>query len=217
MNPSVQQKLDTFFSQYECFKYKKGRIIISGDVMPKGVVYLKEGVVRNYSISAQGEKITLNIYKSPSFFPMSWVLNDSLNSSYYEAITDVAIYISPRKKFLSYIEKENSVLLDLLKRIYKGLDGYFQRMEYLMIGNAKARLISELVIIAKRFGEKEESKKSVKIKFTQQELSSQTGISRETISRELGKLAKKNLVAYKDSVLVIKDLENLEEELWSLN
>lgn len=213
MDIDVQKKLDNFFGKYKIQKYKKGEILIKADDEPSGVFYLKEGIVKMYAISSNGEELTINIYKPHSLFPMSWVFNNTISNHYYEAVTPVTVWKAPKKRVLNFLQKEPSILLDLLRRIYRGLEGYFMRMEYLMKGNAEARLITELLISAKRFGEKLGSSTLVKLKLTEKDLASQSGIARETVSREIKKLKEKNLINFKKGSLVIYDLQKLEEEV----
>ena len=85
------------------------------------------------------------------------------------------------------------------------------RMTYLMAGNAYARLITELLIQAKRFGTKNES--TVEIKVSEKDLAALSGMSRETISREIKVLKEKSLVTFNKNILIINDMNQLEEEL----
>lgn len=213
MTQSVQEKLDKFFERYHKNFYGSKEILISADQEPSGVFYLKEGVVRMYAVSSQGEEVVINIYRPVSFFPMQWVLNGSTSHYYFEALSDVKVIKAPKEEFLRFLESENDVLMDLLKRIYKGLDGYFSRMEYLMSGSAQARLITEIIISAKRFGVKRESGVSINMKITEKDLAAQTGVARETVSREIHKLKDKNLISFEGGNLTVKDLPKLEEEL----
>jgi CRP-like cAMP-binding protein len=166
-----------------------------------------------YSISSQGEELSINIYKPTSFFPMAWVLNDTISHFYFETVTPVTIYRAPKEEFLVFLKTHPDVLFNLVQRIYKGLDGYFTRMEYLMSGNAEARLITELIIYAKRFGQKTDKGIEVNFQLTEKDLASQTGITRETVSRQLSKLKEKGLIEFKKKTLTVKDLSMLEEEL----
>ena len=213
MNQDVKKKLDNFFEKYHRSTYGAKEILISADQEPPGVFYLKEGVVRMYAVSSQGEEVVINIYRPTSFFPMSWVLNDSVSHYYFEALTEVKVIKAPKDEFLNFLESEGDVLMDLLKRIYKGLDGYFSRMEYLMSGSAQARLITEIIISAKRFGVKNEKGILVNMKFTEKDLAAQTGVARETVSREIHKLKEKGLIYFVGGSLIVKDLSKLEEEL----
>lgn len=213
MDSDVSKKLDNFFQQYKSKNYKRHEILIRASDEPAGLFCLKEGVVRQYTISSSGEELTINVFKPVSMFPMVWIVNDSIGTHYFEAMTDVTVWVAPKKDVLEFLKKESDILFDLVKRIYKGLDGYFMRMENLMLGSAQARLIAEFLIYARRFGEQQENKVQVNFKLTEKDLAAQSGVARETVSREIQKLKQKGLISFEKNILVINDLHKLEEEL----
>lgn len=213
MDADIEIKLEKFFRQYKAKKYKRREILIRAAEEPDGLFFLKEGVVRQYAISAKGEELTINVFKPFSFFPMAWIVNDSISPHFFEAMTAVSVWIAPKKDVLRFIKKEPDTLLYLIKRIYKGLDGYFIRMEHLMLGSAQARLIAELLIYARRFGEKKETQIHINFKITEKDLAAQSGIARETVSREIQKLKQKGLVDFEKNRLTIIDIRRMEEEL----
>ncbi len=216
MNIEARNKLEMFFSNYNKHKYKPKELLIRADEEPTGVYYLTDGIVRMYAVSSQGEEVVINVYRAISFFPMAWILNDLVSHYYFEAVTPVTVTKAPKEEFLKFLKSEPEVLFDLLQRIYKGLDGYFLRMEYLMSGTAQARLIAEILIYAKRFGSEEKGKIIVGVKLTEKDLASQTGIARETVSREIHKLKDKGLIDFDKNILTVKSLVGLEDELMAL-
>lgn len=212
MDKEIEKKVEAFFDRYKKQTYRKGEILVRADDAPSGVFYLTEGQVKMYFISRKGDEIVLNIFRPVSFFPMSWAINQTDNTYYYEAMTEVALSRAPREDVISFIKRNPEVMYDLLSRLYRGIDGIFSRMAYLMAGNANARLISELIIAAKRFGGKA-ADGSVTIAITEKDLGTQTGLTRETISREMKVLKDKNIVTFQKNKLVIHGLAKLEDEL----
>ncbi len=212
METSIQKKLDAFFNQFKTQAYKKGEILIRADENPAGVFYLKKGKVKMYAISKKGDELVLNIFKPYSFFPMSWAINQTQNKYFYEAMTDLELCRVPKDTAIKFIKNTQDVLYNLLSRVYKGTDGLLTRMAYLMSGSAYARLITELLIVSKRFGRVEKGNITV-LTITEKELGTQTGMSRETISREIKNLKDKGLVSLERNRLIIKDIKRLEEEI----
>ena len=210
----MAKKIDNFFSQYKLQKYRKGDILVRADDDPPGIFYLKEGVVKRYSISQNGEELVLNIFRPISFFPMSWAINGTSSPHYYEAMTAVEVWRAPKDDVDKFVRANPDVMYDLLSRIYRGLEGYMMRIEYLMAGNAQARLLTELLIYAKRFGEKQSDKTIIKLKLTEKDLASQTGIARETVSREIQKLKQLGLIAFKNNQVTIEDMKGMEQLLF---
>jgi CRP-like cAMP-binding protein len=86
------------------------------------------------------------------------------------------------------------------------------RMTYLMAGNAYARLLTELIIQAKRFG-KQQADGKIMIKVSEKELAAQSGMTRETVSREMKTVKEKGLIVTEKGQLLLTDIASLEEEL----
>jgi len=205
VDAKIQKKLDDFFKQFKHQKYKKGEILIRADDNPPGIFYLKSGYVKEYAISKKGDELVVNIFKPISFFPMSWAINSTPNMYFFEAVTDLEVWRVPKDKALEFIKINPDVLYDLLSRVYKGIDGLLIRMTYLMAGNAYARLITELIIFAKRFG--------TSYHISEKDLAASSGMTRETVSREMKMLKNKGLVSFQKGKLLIKDINGLEGEL----
>jgi CRP-like cAMP-binding protein len=211
MSNQVQSEIDIFFKQFKHHQFKKGEIIIRVDDDPGGVFYLTEGKVKQYAISAKGEELVLNIFKPVSFFPMSWAINDTFNAYYYEALEDLEIWKAPRQDVVDFLKSNPSVLFDLLSRVYKGTDGILMKMVHLMSGEAYSRVVTELLIEAKRFGKKSGS--AVELTISEKDIASQAGMARETVSREMKILKDKGLVTFNKNILIINNLDDFENEL----
>lgn len=212
MNPQISRKLESFFCKYKKQQYRKGEILVRADDDPSGVFYLTEGQVKMYLISRKGDEVVLNIFRPIAFFPMTWALNNTKNLYYFEAMTEVELRRAPRDEVIEFLNNNPDVMYDLLGRVFKGIDGLLTRMAYLMSGNANVRLISELIISAKRFGQQAQDG-SLVVTLTEKDLGTQTGLTRETISREMKVLKDKGVVTFQKNQLIIHSVALLEEEL----
>lgn len=213
MNSQVAIKLDAFFTKFKRQTYRKGEILIRADENPLGIFYLKNGRVKNYIISKKGEEVILNIFKPISFFPMSWAVNQTENIYYYEAMTDIEVWRAPKDETVGFIKNNTDVLYDLVKRIYLGMDGLLMRMSYLMSGTAYERLIGEIIILARRFGEMDKKTGRISINIKEKDIAAESGMSRETVSRTMKILKDKKLTVYKSNQLIVESIKSLEEEL----
>ena len=211
MDVNVLSKVEHFFSRFATKNYKKGEILVRADENPTGIFFLKKGIVKQYAISLKGDELVVNLFKPRAFFPMSWAMNDADNSYYFEAMSPVELCKAPREDVLRFVKENPDVLYDLLSRVYLGTDGLQLKMTYLMAGNAGARLLTELIILSNRFGEGKTS--NILIEISEPELSSMTGLTRETISREFKKLKEKKIITYAKNQLTISSLKLLSEEL----
>lgn len=214
MDP-ITKKVENFFTSLKQQTYKKGEIIIRADDNPTGVFYIKNGIVKQYAISKKGEEIVVNIFKPASFFPMSWAINNTQNTYYYEALSETTIFRASKDSTLAFLKDNPDIQYDLLCRVYKGVDGLLTRMVYLMSESAYDRLIVELLIHLKRLGQKDGN--GYRAEIIERDLASRSGMTRETVSRELKKLNNKGLLKLSHNILTVPDIDLLEKELSNTN
>lgn len=215
MQPKIQKLLQLFFNKFELQSFAKGDKIIEPD-QDQRIFFLILGTVKMFSLSKEKAELTLNIYKPYALFPLSLILNKKRNKYTFSALTKVQGYFAPKKDFEFFVRNNPDVLFDLLKRIYLGLDGFFMRLEALLSGDAKLRVLTQLIIYARRFGTNSQNVITFDWHMTHQELASQTGLARESVSRQMKKLQDKGLIGYLGKKLFIYDFLKLEKELKNL-
>lgn len=209
----IPGKIQAFFAAYPQISVKKGAYLKPIDTKPEGVFLLKQGVVRCFAFSKEGAELTINMFKPISFFPVGWAINHSDDNYAYQAMTDVKVCLAPQKEFEVFLKNNPDVVYDLLRRIYKGLDGYFLRMEALLTTSPYFRTVVQLAICTRRFGVLEDKK--YKVGITHAHLASLAGLSRETVTREMKKLIRQKIVSYEGKKLHVLNLSRLEDQLLS--
>jgi len=212
MQPDIAKKIEAFFADYRLRKYAKGQVLMLNGDTPDDVFYLVEGQVKVYDVTYKGDEIILNVFKPPAFFPMSLAIHKGENSYIYEAETDVQLRQAPADKVVAFVKENPDVMFDLLSRVYRGTDGLLGRMAHLMASSAKRRLMYELLVSARRFG-KQATDDSCTVPFNEKEIGARAGLTRETVSREMAKLKKENLVTVRAKDTVIHNLAVLEKKL----
>lgn len=209
---SASEKIVSFIKPFPRVVFRKGEFLLSPYVKPAGIFFLTSGIVRMCNSSKKGDEVIINVYKPISFFPLGWLLNDTENTFFFEAVSLVRTSVVPKPTVRDFLEHEPGVTYDLLQRIVRGLDGYFLRVEGLMSGDARMRVVIQLVLQARRFGKK--TREGDVLEMTHQTLASLSGLSRETVTREIGKLQKQGKILYRNKTLVIPNIELLEHEIF---
>lgn len=212
MDPEVANKIQDYFGQYKLHKYKKGQILIFAGDKPEYIYNLVSGKVKQYDVTYRGDEIILNVFKPMAFFPMSIVINNTDNPYFYEAEEDIEVRQAPIKQTVEFIKSNPDIVFNLLSRVYMGTDGMLGRMAHLMSSTAQSRLIYELVIECRRFGAQNKDG-SCTISVNETDLGARSGLSRETINREMRKLKEKGIIEINRNKIVIKDLAELEKKL----
>jgi CRP/FNR family transcriptional regulator len=212
--PDSKIKLfEVFFSQFQLRTYKQGEMLIRADDDPQGIFCLTKGYVRQYIISDLGMELTLNILQPISYFPMIWAINSTPNVYYYEALTSVEVGRAPKQQVIEFIKDKPGLILELMSELLKRYTESLTRIEHLVFSDAYRRVISVLIYLAQHFGEKSGNHIVVKHRFTHQDIATLVGVARETVSIELTKLAKSELVEFVDRAMIFRDLTKLKQEL----
>lgn len=209
---AVSQKIKHFFSAYPVRSFAKGEIIVHAEEEPRGVLYLLEGRVNQYDIAPSGTEVVVNVFKPPAFFPMSWAINKTPNHYFFEAAAAVKAHEAPAEDTVQFLQGNPDVTLDLLSRVYRGVDGVLRRSTHLMGGDATSRLLFELLNAAYRFGEPNEHGQIV-IKLKESDLAKHSGLARETVNRILQKFKAAGLVRIEGGQVIIPSTKELEAAL----
>lgn len=212
MTDEVAKKIDDLFKKYRLRKYPKGQVLILSGESSEFVFQLIKGRVKQYDVNYRGDEVILNVFKPPAFFPMSQVINQTDNPYIFQTETAVELRQAPGDAVLEFIRANPDVLFDLLSRVYRGIDGVLGRLSMLMGSSAKRRIMYEILLACRRYGEKQPDG-SCTFKLSEKDLAARAGLSRETASREIAKLARDNVLQHKDHEIKILDVDEFEIKL----
>ncbi len=196
---TVQSKTLTFFSSYPTRMYKKGEVFIQAGDSP-AAYYLVSGLVTQYDIAKNGNKLALNIYKPGTFISLASILNDVPSPFFFEATEGTTVHVAPARDVVDFLKGNPDIVYDALARMSRGGNGLMLRLARAMEGSAENRILQELAIMRSRFfeGGKE-------ITVTDTDLAVKTGLARETVSRTLKKLDAEGVISSRRGKITISD------------
>ena len=215
MEPKVQKQLSAFFGKFPLESFVKESAVVTPD-NDRGVFFLTKGTVKMTGRPKKKGAFTLNIYKSPALFPMFLVFGQK-DKHFYSALSDVEGHFAPPSVFAKFLRKNPTILWDLLKRIYRGLEGFFLLLEVQLSGNAYLKTLAQIIIHSRRFGHEKEGVVVFDWHLTHEQIASQTGLARESVTKEIRKLQKKGLIGYRGKRLFVNDPGKLEEEYFNFS
>lgn len=204
--------VETFFKDAPVLEYAKGANILRAEDVPYGVYYLKSGYVRQYLLSPSGDTFIIHIYKPHSFFPLPWILNDTPNMFYFEAMTKASIVRGSKEQFLEFLDTNPSVMKYAAQRLAAGMHGLINRVGQLVLDDAYRKTVLLLLYYVDNFGETVRGELILKVPLAHREIASWIGTTRETASLQIEKLQKKGILATRGRLLVVRDLAKLQQE-----
>lgn len=210
---ATQAQVTTFISKFHQgtkLSYKKGEYIIRPGEAPTSVFYIEEGLVKAYDISKYGEENLLIIRKNHEVFPLIWAITGLERSIIYQALNDVVVWRISRKDYLKELLGDPTLLPPLIDMVTEMYRIHSERIINLEYRTVRERVISFLLTMAKRFGKVTDGGVLIEVPLRHQDIASSINASRETSSRELGRLEREDLISNTQLSIVIKDVKKLQ-------
>lgn len=208
----VQVNIKTFFEVYGKSTVDKGAVVLLPGEPVATVMYIESGSIEQLAITDKGERVVVNVFREGAFMPLAYAMSGIENTYFFEASETSVVRRAPAADVIGFLQRSPDVLFDLLNRVYRGSDGILRLLVELMSGDAYSLLTSRLVIEARRakMGDTD-----VILPLSESVLATRTGLSRETVSRELQKMKKRELVSLGRAKITIHSIKALEEAVGS--
>ena len=207
------QRIKSFFAQFPTKSYRAGETILMPHDNIDAIYYIESGEIQQYDIQNSGKHLVVNTYKAGSFIPLTAIFTKDGEQSmwFFDALTAVKVQVAPLQHTKKFIEEDSQVLLDFTRRLSSGAAGQQRKLLHIMSGKPKIRIMYELVILLKRFGVHDDQ--GITITITESQLAEQTGLSRETVNRELKALKQAKLITNKYRKVTAYSIAAIEELL----
>jgi len=193
--------------------YKKGEYVIRPGEAPGAVFYIESGLVKAYNISKYGEENLLIIRKEHEIFPLIWAITGQEREIIYQTMVPTVVWRISPQTYLSFLHNHPAALPPLLDMVTEMYRIHSERLLNLEYRTVRERLVSFLLTMSSRFGRETEEGVIIEVPLRHQDLASSINASRETASREVSALERKGLIDNKNSFIVLKDVDKLQEFL----
>lgn len=178
--------------------FKKRSTILHQSEVPRYAYLVKEGVVRAYSLTQNGEEQVVQLHASGDLFSMPWLYGKTNHALYYyEAQTNCKLLCILKDDLLEILRDNpdyQSRVLDYAVSEYTSAMMHITALEQ---PKAHEKVLTLLYYLATANGtEFKEGKFKVELNLTQSTIASLCGLTRETTALELSKLKKLGIIRY---------------------
>jgi CRP-like cAMP-binding protein len=202
--------LEDFFQQFPVIDYQAGSFLLRSNEQPEHIFAVASGLIRQYVIAPNGQELTLQIYRKPSYFYLSWVFNKVPNHFEFEALTAAKVHVIPINEVTRFMAQDSHAAQELLPRLFRGLDQMMDRLELFAFGNAMQKVVATLLSLHRRFPDSV-SAKTIGVVMTHKEIGNLSGLTRETVSAHMSLLKKAGLLEMEGKLIHFPDLPALEQ------
>jgi CRP-like cAMP-binding protein len=188
-------------------------VIYQGEA-PRSGFYIKEGVIKAYTLQSTGEERLVAFYGPGDMFPMSWLFEKASNSIfYYESLVNCTLISVTREDIKNIVLKNSNAKDSLLQKLVNDQVSYLIRITALEQSRAAEKILFTLYYLMYVFGKtKDNNQYFVDVKLTHATISSLIGLTRETTATEINKLKKKKILNYSKKYYTI-DKKMLESAI----
>ncbi len=184
------------------------RVILLENDWGGSVYFIVEGWVKIRTYNVDGKEVTLNIIGKGEVFGEMAALEEMPRSTDVITLTPTKISSIPAQAFVELIQTEPLAGLRLAQLMAKRLRQVNRQLQ-LREADSTSRVADTILFLAE--GQGKESVQGTEIpNLPHRELSSLSGLARETVTRVLNKLEKKGLIKREQNLLCIPNLEALE-------
>lgn len=203
--------MERFFKDGRLRRYSAGEVVLDG-VEPSGAFYIYRGYVKVYSIGDDGSRYVHIIYKPGEMFPLIWILKGIRRRVFYEAVSEAELFEVPKQEFTERMQKDSKLCNETLRQLAEQFYIYADRLDNLQYKSAYERVVYRLLFLAGRFGQRRSDGIIINIPATHELIAESINLARESVSRQVEKLEKRELLSYERGHLVLHDVEALSRE-----
>ena len=172
------------------------------------VYFIAQGWVKIRTYNLEGKEVTLNILGKGELFGEMAALDEVPCSTDVITLTGTIIGSMPSQDFVKLLQTEPMAGVRLSQLMARRLRQVNRRLR-LRESDSQSRVADTLIFLAEGQGIKGDSGIEIPI-LPHRELSSLSGLARETVTRVLNRLEKKGLIKRDQDSICIPDLSALE-------
>lgn len=192
-------------------QHPPNQVILLENDWGSSVYFILDGWVKIRTYNLDGKEVTLNILGKGELFGEMAALEESPRSTDVITLADTLIGNMPAADFAELINTEPQAGIRLAQLMGRRLRQVNRRLR-LRESDSQSRVADILLFLADGQGKVSEAGTEIP-NLPHRELSSLSGLARETVTRVLSKLEKKSLIKRDRDTLCIPDLRALERLL----
>jgi CRP-like cAMP-binding protein len=191
--------------------FKKDSVVLYEHETGSALFVIVEGKVKISRVSDDGREVILTILNDSDFFGEMAILDGLSRSANVTAMEDSELFIIQRNDFIALLHTHSEISIALLKELTQRMRAADLKIKSLSLKDAEGKVATVILQLADDLGKIKNGTVEIEKLPLQHDLANMAGTSRETISRTLHSLVKKELIELKGSKLKIINYEKFKE------
>ena len=192
-------------------EFKKDSVVLFEHETGSALFVIVEGKVKISRVSDDGREVILTILNESDFFGEMAIIDGLSRSANVTAMEDSELFIIQRNDFIALLQTHPEISISLLKELTARMRAADLKIKSLSLKDAEGKVATVILQLADDVGKIKNGTVEIEKLPLQHDLANMAGTSRETISRTLHSLVKKELIELKGSKLKILNYEIFKE------
>ena len=178
------------------------------------VFFIHSGKIKICKTDLSGKEQLISVLEPGEMFPHAGFFRKGNFPAHAEVMEDANLIIIPIDKFEEILITYPELCIKLFKVLGEKIVDLQGRLEAQVLHNTFEQIILLLIRLCKSNGELVNGRYRLTTQFTNRELANMIGTSRETVSRTINQVKRKNFVVLDQEGYYLIDREALQQELF---
>ncbi|MCA3350506.1 MAG: Crp/Fnr family transcriptional regulator [Roseomonas sp.] len=205
LSPAIREKV---LSACVPLSFGPGKTVIEENALDQDLYFLQQGQLLVRALAANGVEVAFRVMEAGDCFGEFAAIDGLPRSASVETITQVSLARLPRERFLGLMHSEPDfamAIAEMITRRARALSAQLYEMATLKLGD-RLRLELRRLSLAQGFVSGEAL---IHPAPTHQALAARLATTRESVSRELSRLAQTGIITCSRQRIIIADLARL--------
>lgn len=190
--------------------YPKGSILFAEGELPRGVFIICNGRVKLTTTSSDGRTLILRVAEAGEVLGVSSTVANRRYEVSAETLTACQINSIRQDDFLKFMESHVEVSLHSARSLADAYQATQRDVRTLGLSTTVAERLAHLLIHWANDAETDGDDIRIEVPLTHEEIAELIGTTRETVTRTLTEMKKRNLLIVDGPVFVVRDMPALE-------
>lgn len=196
--------------------YKKNMFVFMQDEPLDRVFFIKKGRVKIYRNDAMGREQIVSLLEEGEMFPHAGFFRKGTFPANAEVIEDTTMIVTPISDFEAILIQKPELCIKVFRVLGDKIIDLQNRLEEQILHNTYEQIIMLFMRLCHSNGVSDRHGEVYHLTshFTNKDLANMIGTSRETISRTINQLKKKQIIDFDSQHCFVINYKNLEKEVF---
>lgn len=204
------EALDDLARRARHVRFTKGQTIYNRGDAGDSLMVILSGRVKIFNVASNAREIVLNFLGEGDLNGELGVLDGKARSADAAALEPTEALVIHRRDVLALLDRHPKALMGIVTTLTGKLRSMSAMVEHSLLQMA-GKAARGLLRLADQHGRPVADGILIDLKLSQRDLGNYVGLSRENMSRELGRLRDEGLVSIEGGDIIIRDLDGLQD------